>query len=148
VSDIEEHIRRAIESGKFDDLPGKGKPLNLDDDQWVDSDWRLAHHTLKSAGYTLPWIEMLKEIDLEIEAARLALRRAWEWRSASWPVTLLLRKPASVSASADAGIARSREIGARRPMLSIGVRKPITNGSGQCRRLENRLPGSISASSI
>ena len=80
MSDIEEHIRRAIESGKFDDLPGKGKPLNLDDDAWVDADWRLAHHLLKSAGYTLPWIEMLKEIDLEIEAARLALRRAWEYR--------------------------------------------------------------------
>jgi len=81
LSDIEELIRRAIESGQFDDLPGKGKPLNLDDDLWVDSDWRLAHHLLKSAGYTLPWIEMLKEIDLEIEAARLALRRAWQWRT-------------------------------------------------------------------
>jgi len=81
VSDIEEHIRRAIESGKFDDLPGNGKPINLDDDLWVDSDWRLAHHLLKSAGYTLPRIEMLKEIDLEIEAARLTLRRAWQWRT-------------------------------------------------------------------
>ena len=83
MSDIEEHIRRAIESGKFDDLPGKGKPLNLDDDAWVDSDWRLANHILKSAGYTLPWIETIKELDLEIEAARLALRRAWQWRIAA-----------------------------------------------------------------
>jgi len=91
VSDIEEHIRRAIESGQFDDLPGKGKPLNLDDDLWVDSDWRLAHHLLKSAGYTLPWIETLKEIDLEIEAARLTLRRAWQWRMS----TLAADPPAS-----------------------------------------------------
>ena len=91
MSDIEEHIRRAIESGKFNDLPGKGKPLNLDDDLWVDSDWRLAHHMLKSAGYTLPWIEMLKEIDLEIETARLALRRAWEYRKTS----LASKDPAS-----------------------------------------------------
>jgi len=83
LSDIEGHIRRAIASGQFDDLPGNGKPLNLDDDLWVDSDWRLAHHLLKSAGYTLPWIEMLKEIDLEIEAARLTLRRAWEYRAAA-----------------------------------------------------------------
>jgi len=91
LSDIEEHIRRLIESGQFDDLPGKGKPLNLDDDLWVDSDWRLAHHLLKSAGYTLPWIETLKEIDLEIEAARLTLRRAWQRRMS----TLAADPPAS-----------------------------------------------------
>ena len=26
---IEEHIRRAIEEGSFEDLPGKGQPLHL-----------------------------------------------------------------------------------------------------------------------
>lgn len=83
MSDIEEHIRRAIESGKFDDLPGKGKPLNLEDDSWVEPDWRLAHHLLKSAGYTLPWIETLKEIDVAVVSARQELRRAWEFRTIS-----------------------------------------------------------------
>jgi len=33
----------------------------------VDSDWRLAYHLLKTAGYTLPWIETLKEIDADVE---------------------------------------------------------------------------------
>jgi hypothetical protein len=79
MSDVEEHLRRAMEEGKFADLPGKGKPLKIDDDPLVDPDWRLANHMLKSAGFTLPWIELLKEIDAEIEAARANLRRSWEW---------------------------------------------------------------------
>lgn len=83
MSDIDENIRRTIESGQFVDLPGKGKPLNLDDDAWVDSGWRLAYHLLKSAGYTLPWIELLKGIDADIETARMELRRAWHYRTAS-----------------------------------------------------------------
>ena len=80
MSDIEQHIRRAMEEGKFKHLPGKGKPLQIDDDPLADSDWRLAHHLLKSAGYTLPWIETLKEIDAEVDAARTTLQQAWNWR--------------------------------------------------------------------
>jgi DnaJ homolog subfamily C member 28 len=83
MTDIEEHIRKAIEQGKFDDLPGKGQPAHLDDHPLADSDWRLAYHLLQGAGYSLPWIEQLKEIDAEIEAARISLRRAWEWRLAA-----------------------------------------------------------------
>lgn len=79
MSDIEELMRRAIEAGQFDNLPGKGKPLNLEDDVWIDADWRLAHHILKSAGYTLPWIETLKEIDASVEEARQELRRACQY---------------------------------------------------------------------
>ena len=54
---IEEIIRQAMQEGKFDDLPGKGKPLNLDQNPHQDPDWRVAHHLLKSAGFSLPWIE-------------------------------------------------------------------------------------------
>ena len=79
--DVEEHIRRAIEQGKFDDLPGKGRPADLNENPLADQDWRLAFHMLKSAGYSLPWIEQLQELDAEIEAARAELRRGWEWRS-------------------------------------------------------------------
>jgi DnaJ family protein C protein 28 len=77
---IEEHIRQAMSQGKFDDLPGKGQPLNLDENPLEDPEWRLTHHMLRSSGFTLPWIEMRKEIEDEIEAARAALKRAWEWR--------------------------------------------------------------------
>ncbi len=61
MSNIEDHIRRAIEEGKFDDLPGKGKPLKLEDDPFVDPEWRLAHHMLRCSGFSLPWIERRQE---------------------------------------------------------------------------------------
>jgi DnaJ family protein C protein 28 len=78
---IEELINKAIGEGKFDDLPGKGKPMRLDENPHADPEWRLAHHMLHSSGYTLPWIALRQEIEHDLEAARGALRRAWEWRA-------------------------------------------------------------------
>jgi DnaJ family protein C protein 28 len=79
---IDDHIQRAMQEGKFDDLPGKGKPLRLEENPYEDPDWRLAHHMLQSSGYTLPWIELRQEIEAQTEKARLELQRAWEWRQA------------------------------------------------------------------
>lgn len=83
MPEIEDEIRKALQDGKFDDLPGKGKPLNLDNNPHADPDWQLAHHMLKTSGYTLPWIAARQEIEAQIEAARLALSRAWDWRQRS-----------------------------------------------------------------
>lgn len=80
MSDIEEHIRRAIEEGKFKDLPGQGKPLHLDDNPYENPEWRLANHILRSSGFTLPWIERRREIETELEAARQALQRVKAWK--------------------------------------------------------------------
>ena len=63
MPNIEEHIRQAMQAGKFDDLPGKGKPLSLDENPLADPEWQLAFHMLKDAGFSLPWIESLKEIE-------------------------------------------------------------------------------------
>jgi hypothetical protein len=35
---------------------------------------------LRSAGYTLPWIEQRQQITTELEEARAELRRGWSWR--------------------------------------------------------------------
>jgi DnaJ family protein C protein 28 len=80
MPDIEEQIRRAMQEGKFNDLPGKGKPLKLEDDPHAAPEWQLAFRILKEAGFSLPWIESLKEIEADIEAAREGLRQAWAWR--------------------------------------------------------------------
>ena len=80
MPNIDEHIRKAQQEGKFDDLPGKGKPLKLEDDPHADPAWQLAFRMLKEAGYSLPWIEDLKEIEADIESARSALRIAHEWK--------------------------------------------------------------------
>jgi Domain of unknown function (DUF1992) len=69
---VDAQIREAQERGDFENLPGRGKPLDLS--TWGDGDWALAHHILKQAGETLPWISLAR--DIEAAEARLAeLRR-------------------------------------------------------------------------
>lgn len=60
---IEEKIREAIEKGEFDDLPGKGKPLDLDAYFATPADLRLGYSVLKSAGCAPVEVELLKEIE-------------------------------------------------------------------------------------
>jgi DnaJ family protein C protein 28 len=80
MPNVEEQLLKAIEEGKFDDLPGKGKPLRLDEvNPNADSDWELAYHIIKESGFTLPWIEDMHEIEKDLEAARGELKRAWKW---------------------------------------------------------------------
>ncbi|MBV8032634.1 MAG: DUF1992 domain-containing protein [Betaproteobacteria bacterium] len=47
----ERKIAEAVSSGEFDDLPGRGKPLELDDDPLVPEDLRMAYRILRNAGY-------------------------------------------------------------------------------------------------
>ncbi len=77
----EEQIRRAIEDGEFDNLPGKGKPLHLDENPFEDPEWHLANKVLLDGGFTLPWIEKRKDIEVRLAAARAALGQAWLRRS-------------------------------------------------------------------
>ncbi|MEW6673410.1 MAG: DnaJ family domain-containing protein [Thermodesulfobacteriota bacterium] len=58
---VEERIRKAQEEGEFDNLPGSGKPLSLDDVN-VPEDLRLAYKILKNAECLPPEIELKKEI--------------------------------------------------------------------------------------
>jgi len=58
----DEKIREAMEHGEFEDLPGKGKPLNLEDDSHVPQDLRIAYKILKNADCLPPELELRKEI--------------------------------------------------------------------------------------
>jgi hypothetical protein len=60
---IEEIIREAMEKGEFDDLPGKGKPLDLDAYFATPEDVRLAFSVLKSAGCLPVVVELQNEIE-------------------------------------------------------------------------------------
>ena len=55
-------IREAQERGEFDNLPGKGKPIDLDEYFETPEDVRMAQSVLKNAGMTSPEIQLLKEI--------------------------------------------------------------------------------------
>lgn len=58
----EEKIREAMARGEFDNLPGAGKPLALEDDSMVPEDVRVAYRILKNAGCLPPELEIRKEI--------------------------------------------------------------------------------------
>jgi hypothetical protein len=58
----EQRIAEAMERGDFDDLPGAGEPLVLDDDPLIPEDLRMAYRILKNAGFVPPELEAHKEI--------------------------------------------------------------------------------------
>ena len=57
----EERIRDAIRAGAFNDLPGAGRPLALDDETLIPEELRIAYRILKNAGCLPPEIETRKE---------------------------------------------------------------------------------------
>jgi hypothetical protein len=59
----EEKIREATEKGEFDNLGGKGKPIDLDSYFATPSDLRLGYSVLKSAGCVPEEVELRKEIE-------------------------------------------------------------------------------------
>ena len=58
----ERRIRQAQEDGLFDDLPGKGKPLAMEDESAVPEELRMAYRVLKNAGYVPPELADRQEI--------------------------------------------------------------------------------------
>jgi hypothetical protein len=59
---VEQRIAQAIAAGAFENLPGAGKPLDLDDDRMVPEDLRVAYRILKNAGFIPPEVEQRREI--------------------------------------------------------------------------------------
>lgn len=59
---VEAIIREAMERGEFDNLPGKGKPIDLTEYFETPEEVRLANSVLKSAGMTSREVDLLKEI--------------------------------------------------------------------------------------
>ena len=74
---IDQKIREAMEQGEFDNLSGKGAPIDLSENPFEDPDWRTAHRLLRNAGFAPSWIEESKDIDAEFSAARTNLARVW-----------------------------------------------------------------------
>ena len=59
---VEAMIKEAMERGEFDNLPGKGKPIDLTEYFEAPEDVRVANSVLKSAGMTSREVDLLKEI--------------------------------------------------------------------------------------
>jgi hypothetical protein len=84
----EQRILEAQRNGAFDDLPGKGKPLELEDLSWVPDELRVGYHVLKNANVLPPEAELLKDIHtledllkhVEDEGERRALAKSIQWK--------------------------------------------------------------------
>lgn len=75
---IEDKIQKGMQEGAFDNLPGKGQPLKLDDDNpFEDPSLRMGYRLLRNNGFTLPWIQEQKEIASEAERLCAELARSW-----------------------------------------------------------------------
>ena len=59
---VEELIKKAQERGEFDNLPGKGKPIDLSAYFEMPEDVRVAQSLLKNAGFQSREVELLNEI--------------------------------------------------------------------------------------
>lgn len=57
----ERHIVDAQRKGEFDNLPGTGEPLVLDDDSCIPAELRTAFRLLKNAGCLPPELQQRKE---------------------------------------------------------------------------------------
>lgn len=68
----EKKILAALQKGEFDDLPGQGRPLVLDDDSAIPEELRAGFRLLKNAGYLPAELARRKEIH-RIEALLLSV---------------------------------------------------------------------------
>jgi len=58
----EERIRQSIQNGDFENLPGKGKPLELEDLSSVPEDLRMGYKILKNAGMVPEEVQLKKDM--------------------------------------------------------------------------------------
>ncbi len=75
---IEELIQEGMDNGLFDNLPGKGKPLNLNKNPYA-ADMELAHELLKENDLPPVWILQRNEILAKVAKLRAEIERQWVW---------------------------------------------------------------------
>jgi hypothetical protein len=78
---IDQLLSKARSQGHFDNLEGKGRPLDREDDALVPEDARAAFRMLKNAGFAPAWIEARRSLEGERAELGAWLRRANE----RWP---------------------------------------------------------------
>lgn len=64
---VENQILKAQKEGKFNNLPGAGKPLNLQENPYEPPELHMAFKILKDNNFAPHWIEIGKDIDAHQE---------------------------------------------------------------------------------
>jgi hypothetical protein len=73
---VEKKIQEAMACGDFDNLPGAGRPLDLDDDALVPEALRVANRILKNAGLAPPEVKKLGLMKVRLEQRYYSKLRA------------------------------------------------------------------------
>ena len=73
-SHVDQMIRDAQARGEFDNLPGAGKPLKLEDSPFG-AEWQSAFRMAKNAGAAPLWVQLDKEIGEDTDALQAMLVR-------------------------------------------------------------------------
>ncbi|XP_039161204.1 uncharacterized protein LOC104427699 [Eucalyptus grandis] len=81
VNIVEQRIWHSMEEGHFENLPGKGKPLDLSVNPHADPAEDTLYRILNKNGCASEWVELNKEIRSPMSNWRRALKKAWMSRS-------------------------------------------------------------------
>jgi len=63
----ERKIQEAMEAGEFDNLPGRGQPLDLDVNPFEPAHLRAVNRLLKNARALPEWLQLEKDIEHEMQ---------------------------------------------------------------------------------
>jgi hypothetical protein len=69
-------IRKAMEAGEFDNLPGQGQPLDLSIDPYAPADMQLAYKIMKQNGIAPDWIVQIKTLTAKLDSWETRLKAA------------------------------------------------------------------------
>lgn len=76
-------IRKAMEAGEFDNLPGEGQPIDLSIDPYAPADMQLAFKIMKQNGIAPDWIVQGKTLQAKLESWQSRLKAAHKAYKAS-----------------------------------------------------------------
>ncbi|RVW47948.1 hypothetical protein VitviT2T_012645 [Vitis vinifera] len=77
INIAEQRIWQSMKEGQFENLPGKGKPLDLSDNPHADPAEDTLYRILSKNGCAPEWVELNKEIRTQVNGWRSALKKAW-----------------------------------------------------------------------
>ena len=102
---VDQLLDEARDSGTFDNLPGGGRPLKLDDDPYTPDEMKLAHKILKEHDLAPEWIMLGKEVDARRARLLDNMRKGVRAYQGRWRMPSAARtRPGNVSEPKPPGI--------------------------------------------
>ncbi|KAG5402747.1 hypothetical protein IGI04_008866 [Brassica rapa subsp. trilocularis] len=77
INVVEQRIWHSMEEGQFENLPGKGKPLNVHTNPHADPAEDTLYRILNKNGFAPEWVELNKDIRSKAKEWRVSLKKAW-----------------------------------------------------------------------